>query len=80
MPTNDSKTESQFFGLIGGMKSGMVSGFGYRCLNVKRRGESVAVQNQDGEQLGGRLLLKSASLLEVRDWLEAKADYYGDNQ
>jgi len=54
--------------------------FDFRGLTVERSGDSIRVRSKDGNVLGGSMLMESASVLEIFDWLENKAEYYGDNQ
>jgi len=54
--------------------------FDFRGLKVERVGGSIRVRSKDGNVLGGSMLIESASVLDIFDWLENKAEYYGDNQ
>lgn len=75
-PTEEEMT----LGLIGGMLDGMVSSFEFRGLTVFRTGNSIAVSPEGPPQdvKGGRLRVSNANLNFAFNWLENKADLYGD--
>lgn len=77
---SESPTELPTPTLIGGLLDGFVSEFKFRGLTVRRAGNSIEVADPYERPLGGYLLMKSASVSEVWDWLEAKAEYYGVEQ
>lgn len=67
-------------GLIGAMKDGWVSEFEHRGLRVRKSGESIEVADLAERPLGGYMLLKSATVADVVQWVEMKAEIYGDNK
>lgn len=73
--------DSELFGMVGGMMDGLIEAFEYRGITVRNNGASMGV-SVDGTPegvVGGRLLMESTSLEGAVEWLDAKADYYGDN-
>lgn len=66
-------------GLIGAMKDGFVKQFNHEGLIIRQSGASVEVANENEEPLGGYMLIESASVAEVAEWVENKAEYYGGN-
>jgi len=80
-PKNRSqKQEMKEMRRIAAFLDGYVVKFDFRGLTVERSGDSIRVRSNDGDVLGGSMLIESASVLEIFDWLENKAEYYGDNQ
>jgi hypothetical protein len=73
--TNGAETsnDNEILGLIGGMMDGIINSFEYRGMTVNRSGKSVGVSVG-----GGRLLLTGASIHDVKDWLDKKAELYGN--
>lgn len=76
----EPNSHEETLGLIGAMMDGIVSQFEHRGLIVRRSGESIEVANQDEEPLGGYLLIESATVIGVKEWIDAKADYYGEDE
>jgi len=68
--------EERTLALIGAMKDGFVNQFEYQGLRVRKSGESIEVTDLEERPLGGYLLLKSATLNGVLEWLKNKADLY----
>jgi len=67
-------------GLIGAMKDGYVIQFEYRNLIVRKGGASIEITDMKEQPFGGRLLEEPATVAEIYEWIENKAEYYGDNQ
>lgn len=63
---------------ITALMKGTIKDFKHRDLIVRRSGHSIQVANEDGESLGGYMLIDSASVKEVYGWVEAKIEYYGE--
>lgn len=76
--TQDEQTETkQELGFIAGMLDGHIIDFEFRGLRVAREGESVYVYDSEtDEQLGGRMLVRRASVKYTHEWLERKAELY----
>lgn len=72
---------TKLLGLIGAMKDGLITTFEHDGVQVHRSGNSVGVSPSGPPQdmVGGRLLMDSANIEETAEWIEAKADLYGDN-
>jgi len=81
MQFGKTDSRSRLLGLIGAMKDGMVATFEHDGVFVHVEGNSVGVSPTGPPQdiRGGRHLLKGASINDLADWVEAKADYYGAN-
>lgn len=63
------------------MKDGFIDQFTYEDgLIVKRVRDSIEIRNEDGERLGGAMLVDLATVNDLLNWVEAKAELYGDNQ
>lgn len=68
-------------GKIGAMKDGYVSSFEYGNLTVEQFSESsIGVTDSEGNLIGGLLLLKTATVAEVQEWVENKVEEYGVTQ
>lgn len=68
-------------GLIGGMIDDEILCFEHRGLKVSMgdRGSIHVTDAETGRMLGGQLKVVGAPIEEVRQWIEAKADLYGDD-
>lgn len=76
--TEQQNDKSMELGLIGSMKDGWVEQFDFRGLTVRSVGQSIEVVDSYKRPLGGYLLLKSASIEQIHDWLTIKAEYYNE--
>lgn len=73
--------ESTELALVGAMKDGMVDQFTFRGFHIERRAGSMAVSRyQNTPTLGGMFHMETPTVAELHEWLEEKAEYYGDNQ
>jgi hypothetical protein len=80
MQFGETDSHSRLLGLIGAVKDDLCICFDYGDLMVGRERGSLYVWNPEtGKRLGGRHLLEGASIKELAEWVEAKADYYGAN-
>lgn len=69
----------RLLGLLGAMKDGLVAAFEYHGVQVEHEGQSIhVIDPETGNQLGGATLMKSATLNETAEWIEAKVNLYGD--
>lgn len=70
----------RLLGLLGAMKDGIVTAFEFQGVEVTYEGQSIhVVDPETGNKMGGATLMKSATLNETAEWVEAKVDLYGDN-
>jgi hypothetical protein len=76
----ETDPESQLLGLLGAMKDGILTSFEYHGIEVEVQGNSIIVRDTDRNQLGGRLLRGTATIREMADWVQTKAEFYGDNR
>lgn len=69
-PTNE---ESLLKGLVAGLLDGNIQSFEYRGFRIQRIERSIAVADDDGVALGGRLLVSEGwNVSEVIEWLRLK--------
>lgn len=64
--------------LIGAMMDGFIKSFEHRELRVVEERGWVAIKHPTKETtLGGKTHLEGASIAQVTDWIENKAELYG---
>jgi hypothetical protein len=74
------RLRSRQAGLLGAMKDGYISQFiTGDGLIVRKSGNSVEVADTFERPLGGHMHLESATVNDLLEWIEAKAELYGDN-
>lgn len=77
---SEGANEQRECGRIGAMMDGMVVAFTFRDLRVSltEREDSIVVSDlETGEELGGVMSLRHATVMDVHNWLENKAALYG---
>lgn len=76
----ETNPRKQLIGLLGGMKDGYVASFNWEGIKVQRVGDSIGVSPEGSDSIeGGRLLVESASVKDMANWVENKSELYGDN-
>jgi len=78
-PDNDYD-ESELLGLLGAMLDGQVVKFDYRGISVTTldEGRTFRVMDPTEGEVHGEMLTKGSPLQGLLDWVEAKADLYGE--
>lgn len=78
--TTEQFTEAELKGLLSAMFSGHVTEFEYRGLTVFKRPKSNSFWVADAEEgtAYGEMLVKGCPIEGTLDWIEAKADLYGE--
>lgn len=78
-PTAEEAEEATALALIGAILDGNAICFDYHGMKVARDGPSIfCFDPNTGRDLGGRFLVESAEIADIEEWLQAKADFYGD--
>ena len=62
-------------GKLGAMIDGWLHSFEYQGLTVKRCYDSIYVEDH-----GGRAYVGNATVASMVEWIETKAEYYGEDQ
>lgn len=75
--SNDEVNEQTELGLIGAMMDGWVQEFDFRGLKVVEERDFIMVKHPiHDRQLGWKIHIPGASVNQVHEWLENKADLY----
>jgi len=76
---NSDSNDSELLGLLGGMKDEMISQFRYEGVYFYRTMGNIAVSPEGPPQdMAERTSLEEASLTELEEWVEEKAEEHGD--
>ena len=79
---DETDSHKKLLGLVGAMKDGIFSSFEHDGVFVHHEGNSIGVSPTDSPQdiQGGRHLMESGNIKEIAEWIENKAELYGDYQ
>lgn len=76
MQFGETDSRSRLLGLIGAMKDGILFGFDYKGIHFEQRDASLVAIPDGISPAGGRHLLKGATVNDIAEWIETKAEYY----
>lgn len=72
---NESDEREILAGKLGAMLDGWLQSFEYDGLTVKRSYDSIYVEDH-----GGRAYVGNSTVASLIEWIETKAEYYGEDQ
>lgn len=77
--TNTEITREEAIGLVAGVLDGDIMKFDYRGISVySSNGVNIQLVDPDSGDVLGNMMAKGRPVLTTLDWIDAKADLYGE--